>query len=94
MDERSRDDRANAVAKIYGVNPAQVKTEATSVMIAIMVNAFFEYMNEGKPILDCKKSELERLRQSETQFYAWRKGVQRPSFSECMSVLDIIETNL
>jgi hypothetical protein len=84
--------RLNETARAYGVSVEEVQSKARDVMIAILVNGFFEHVY-GKPILDCKRHELERIRNSEAEFLAWRKK-PTPKFAECLRVLDIIETNL
>lgn len=90
--EDNREKRLRMTSELYQITVPELQSRAHDVMIAILLNGFFEHVF-NKPILDCKKAELEALRKSEAQFYAWRKK-ERPKFSECLRVLDIIETNL
>lgn len=94
MQENSSERRVQLTAELYGVSIDRVRNDSRNVMIAVLLSAFFEFQNGGKPLLDCKKAELERLRASEAEFYKWRKGATNPSFQDCMRVLEIIETNL
>lgn len=89
--ERKRT-RLLATAELYGVSVEEVQSKARDVMIAILVNGFFEFVY-NKPILDCKRQELDHIRNSEAEFLRWR-GKPVPRFSECLRILDIIEQNL
>ena len=90
--EDNRERRLRMTTELYQITVPELQSSAHDVMIAILLNGFFEHVF-GKPILDCKKAELTILRNSEAQFYAWRKK-ERPKFAECLRVLDLIETNL
>lgn len=92
MAEDNRERRLHQTAELYGISVQEVQSKARDVMIAILLNGFFEHVH-GKPLIDCKKSELDLLRNSEAEFNAWRKK-PNPKFADCMRVLDIIETNL
>lgn len=90
--EDRRDRRLQLTSELYDVTVPELQSSAQNVMIAILLNGFFEHVF-NKPILDCTRSELNTLRNSEQQFYAWRNK-ERPKFAECLRVLDTIETNL
>jgi len=90
--EDRRDRRLQLTSELYDVTVPELQSSAQNVMIAILLNGFFEHVF-NKPILDCTHSELTTLRNSEDQFYAWRQK-ERPRFAECLRVLDTIETNL
>lgn len=90
--EERRERRLQLTSDLYEVTVPDLQSSAQNVMIAILLNGFFEHVF-SKPILDCTKSELETLRNSEELFYKWRNK-ERPRFAECLRVLDLIELNL
>lgn len=90
--EERRDKRLQMTTDLYKITAPELQSRAHDVMIAILLNGFFEHVF-NKSILDCTASDLKTLRESEEQFYSWRNK-ERPKFAECIRVLALIETNL